>query len=236
MSDNRTIGEDRGCVIRQIGHMIISPGRQYIFAHMPKTGGTSFAAALEERAHKDDILIGDTPKALRRKPRLAGLSSSGRLWKHSTLADIEGIVTQAQMNNWFVVTLVRNPWDRVVSYYHWLRDQRFDHPAVGLAQSAPFSEFVLNDGVRRALQANPVSHFTRDSLGHDQSNLVVRLERFTEDAVPFWDHLGFQLELPHLNRSQRTQSYTNYYTDDTRAAVAEACREDILKFDYRFGA
>jgi hypothetical protein len=39
--------------------MIISPGRGYVFVHIPKTGGTSLALALEARAMKDDILIGD---------------------------------------------------------------------------------------------------------------------------------------------------------------------------------
>ena len=43
--------------------MIISRGRNYIFAHIPKTGGTALAMALETRAMHDDILIGDTPKA-----------------------------------------------------------------------------------------------------------------------------------------------------------------------------
>ena len=44
--------------------MIISPGRGYVFVHAPKTGGTAMALALEARAMADDILIGDTPKAL----------------------------------------------------------------------------------------------------------------------------------------------------------------------------
>ena len=50
------------------------------------------AAALEQRAMADDILIGDTPKAKRRRKRLDKLRAKGRLWKHSTLADIEGVV------------------------------------------------------------------------------------------------------------------------------------------------
>lgn len=50
--------------------MIISHGRRYIFVHCPKTGGTALSLALEARAMKDDILIGDTPKAKNRRRRL----------------------------------------------------------------------------------------------------------------------------------------------------------------------
>ena len=74
--------------------MILSRGRRYVFVHIPKTGGTSLARALEARAMKDDILIGDTPKARARRRRQAGLTARGRLWKHSTLADIEGLLPQ----------------------------------------------------------------------------------------------------------------------------------------------
>ena len=100
--------------------MIISRGRQYIFVHIPKTGGTSLALALEARAMRDDLMLGDTPKALKRRKKLMGAEARGRLWKHSTLADIEGLVSRDEMREMLCFTLVRNPWDRIVSYYHWL--------------------------------------------------------------------------------------------------------------------
>jgi hypothetical protein len=47
--------------------------------YIPKTGSTALATALEQRAMGDDILIGDTPKANRRKARLKSLTAKGRI-------------------------------------------------------------------------------------------------------------------------------------------------------------
>ena len=110
-------------------HMILSRGRRYIFVHIPKTGGTALSLALEDRAMKDDVMLGDTPKAIKRRRRIKGIEASGRLWKHSMLSDIDGLATLEEIQDFFTFTLVRNPWDRGVSYFHWLREQKFEHTA-----------------------------------------------------------------------------------------------------------
>ena len=215
--------------------MIISRGRRYIFVHIPKTGGTALSLALEARAMKDDILIGDTPKARARAGRLASMKTKGRLWKHSTLTDIEGLVSRAEIADFFTVTLVRNPWDRVVSYYHWLRDQGFAHPAVTLAHDLPFSAFLNHAQTIAAFRAWPYAAYMHTADGHERANLYCRIERFGDDIAPFETHLGFRLHpLPKINKSVRPCDWRGLYSDADAGLVADLCAEDIARFGYRF--
>jgi putative transposase len=214
--------------------MILSRGRRYLFVHIPKTGGTAMALALEARAMADDVLIGDTPKARRRRGRLNGIRTAGRLWKHATVADGEGLYSRDDLDDLFVFTLVRNPWDRMVSYFHWLRAQRFDHPAVRLAQATEFSGFLNDPVTRAAIGANPYGAAMRDGAGRDRADLYVRLERLDSDLAPLVAHLGFDPAPGRANESVRPRDWRGLYSDADAALVAELCAEDIARFGYRF--
>lgn len=215
--------------------MIISRGRRYIFIHIPKTGGTSLALALEARAMKDDMMLGDTPKARKRRRRLAGAEARGRLWKHSKLSDIHGLVSQQEIEDFFVFTMVRNPWDRVVSYYFWLREQDFEHPAVAAAQRLDFSGFLRDGHVALSLSRHPYPAYITDAGGRERANAFIRLEKTEEDLAPLEAHLGFALSpLPHENRSDREADYRRYYGDNDAELVGRICAGDIARFGYRF--
>ncbi|WP_417728939.1 sulfotransferase family 2 domain-containing protein [Roseovarius sp.] len=213
--------------------MIISPGRGYIFVHIPKTGGTAMALALEARARADDILIGDTPKARRRRARLRGVQARGRLWKHATLTDIDGFVSPEAIEAAFTFTLVRNPWDRMVSYYHWLRGQAFDHSAVRLAKDTDFAGFLAAPKTQIALRTHPARHYMTAADGREHCRLYIRLEQFEADAAPLWAHLGFTLDLERVNASERG-CYRDYYGRREARIVADCAAEDIARFGYRF--
>lgn len=215
--------------------MIISRKRRYIFVHIPKTGGTALTLALEARACADDVIIGDTPKALARRGKLRGLAGAQKLRKHATLADLDGLIGPDEWDQFLCFTLVRNPWDRMVSYYHWLRDQRFDHPAVHLAQSLGFSDFLHHPSTIAAQKNWPAPAYMRDSLGQMRGRLFVRLEHLAQDIAPLEQHLGFGLApLARHNASARGADYRSYYSARDADLIADICAADIAQFGYGF--
>lgn len=212
--------------------MIISFRHRYVFVHIPKTGGTSLTLALESRLGKDDIVLSDTPKGRNRRRRVTGASARGRLWKHSTLADIEGLVDPALLARFQVFTLVRNPWARAVSYHAWLRLQDFDHASVQLAKQADFATF-LRAPLTQAQLSVPARRYLTPSLG-ETAALCLRLERLDEDLPQLESRLGFALgPLPHENRTS-SGDWRAAYDDDSAALIARLAAEDIARFGYRF--
>ncbi|WP_284162679.1 Type II secretory pathway, pullulanase PulA [Frigidibacter sp. SD6-1] len=216
--------------------MYLSRGRRFLFLHAPKTGGTALTLALEARAMKDDVIVADTPKGRSRAGRQTAIRTVGRLWKHSTLADLEGLAG-VEDTGLLIVTLVRNPWDRVVSYYHWLKSQRFGHPAVGLAQTLDFSAFLNHPGIAESFRRWPYGAWLRDGAGAERPGLFLRLEHIDVDLVPFEAHLGFRLSpLPRVNESARPRDWRPFYSDRDAALLASICAEDVARFGYRFDA
>ena len=193
------------------------------------------ALALEARAGAGDILIGDTPKAKARKHRLKALSCAGRLWKHSRIADIAGLAAAEPLDDFFVFTIVRDPWDRVLSLYHWLRVQNFAHVSVDRAKALSFRGFVSDAEIAAMLSQDPVRAYTTDASGQDRASAVLRLEHIEADLAPVEKQLGFKIgPLPHMNRSDRPANIRAAYDAESAGRVARYFAEDISRFGYRF--
>jgi hypothetical protein len=121
----------------------------------------------------------------------------------------------------------------MVSYYHWLKGQGFDHPAVVLAKELSFPDFVQHPQTLKSFKAAPYSSYL-SFRGQDCGSCYIRIEHFEEDAEALFAHLGFSLTLDLVNASAREKDYRGYYDTKTRETLAEACAADIARFSYRF--
>ena len=182
----------------------------------------------------EDILIGDTPKAIKRRPRVKRLQADRRLWKHSRLSDIDGLSGIGPLAEYFIFTIVRNPWDRMVSYYHWLQDQTFDHRAVTIAKSHGFSDFLNHRETLSMLHAERYGAYVEDRQGNEVQTTFLRLETLAEDLLGLEKHLGFKLDIPHVNASERDRDWRGYYSAADAELVQRCYSEDIARFGYGF--
>ncbi|MEL6680266.1 MAG: sulfotransferase family 2 domain-containing protein [Pseudomonadota bacterium] len=205
--------------------MIISPSRKFVFVHLPKTGGTAFTLAYESIARADDLLFGDTPKAARRQKgfrRRTGRS----LRKHAKLAEAVEALPELDLTAFTVATIVRNPWDRMLSFYAWGRTQTFAHPMTDAAKELPFAQFLADPRVTTPLRTHPTPSYVAGVTPH-----LLRQETLAAECA------ALDLPLPPLARvniSDRPADYRSAYTDDTAALVPPLFRYETETLGYRF--
>lgn len=120
----------------------------------------------------------------------------------------------------FSYGITRNPWDRVVSIWHLIRDS-----------AGPFREWVL-DGL--PAPHDHVAITTPCSFWLANATWVGRFERWEEDVGFISDWLNRPVPELHVGKSDR-RPYPEYYDGDTRAIVAFKYADDLVRWGYRFG-
>lgn len=222
-----------------------------IFIHVPKTGGTSIRAALDAAAGEGaEWNSGGIWPALLANARRDELFQVYKRFyplrspltvahQHLPACLLREFVDPQVWNTYHKFALVRNPWDYVVSMYHYLRQalpdkQGFlhrDHPDLAylVRQCDEFKDWVK---LVPMLETDLASYFT-DSQGNDLVDFVGRYESVEDDFAQLCARVGIKAQLPRLNTSSR-RAYRDYYTAETKATVARYFSRDIERFDYSF--
>ena len=190
--------------------MIVSESHRFVFAHVPKTGGISMRAALEPFADGQSAALRETthetlPALLEREPRLAG---------------------------YYKFAFVRNPWDRLVSFYVYAREKL--RPTYPQMQDVDFSGMVhLLDRDTAWLRELFVMRPQTDYVSG--ADFVGRFEDMDSDFARVCAQLNIRAALPKKNASQHG-AYAGYYDDWSRGFVAARYTKDIQQFGYTFEA
>lgn len=181
----------------------------YIFIHINKTAGTSIGNAI-------------------------GLPVK----HHQTAREVISSIGRDKWDTAYKFTLVRNPWDKVVSHYEYRRKRDKTEVAT---RGISFSEWVKKTygpdkdsfyyNNPKAFQ--PQVEWLKNDEGKIDIDFIGKFETINEDFDQIKKAIGLEAELPHLNASKR-EGYRSYYDAETREIVALWFREDIEAFGYQF--
>ena len=191
----------------------------FIFIHIPKCGGMSITKGL-------------------------GLKVS--LDMHTTITEI---IDEDLIQNRFTFSFVRNPFDRLVSWYHF-HFKRNDYNFPDTFQKWIISSLDDEDfygGNRWINQEHPKDPLTLlPWISHNNKvavDYVGKIETLTYDVNEIAKQSGIKLynNIQHRNKSnnsgtsmKRDSNYRTYYTTSTKRIVKRRYEEDLEYFKYHF--
>jgi hypothetical protein len=225
--------------------VFISHLYKVIFVHIQRTGGNSIQKVFAE--HDPQLVT-----------RLS-LDPANKRIKHCFAADVQAAVTSDVFRKYTKFCVVRNPYDRMVSWYAMFKHAETiqtvayeQHPELWTLGREVLSEIVTFIGTDAAFTFEnflrlPREHESRlferfylnqvDYLMQQEHLLVDRIltfEHLAHDFADFAERIGFPGMLPHTNQAIREPDYRTYYTDVTKDLIAQRFQRDIDYFGYRF--
>lgn len=204
---------------------MLSTKYNFLFIHVPKTGGNSIQNILSNYSDDKIVCLAPHQDGLE---RFEVRSKIYKTHKHSTLSDYRREYGDKMSKGLFTFCCVRNPWERVVSHYFsphrgviaWEKDNflRF----IRSSEVKPLRFFIAEDG----LNENNLQH------GIDNMSKILRFETIQADFDDVCKLLGLPCsELPHRNKSTRDE-YTKYFDTNSAEAVFNKFHDEISHFGY----
>jgi len=168
--------------------MIVSHKYQFIFIKTTKTAGTSLEIALSQYCVDGDLITPirkkdeDVRQALgyRGPQNYFANRKSKRLHNHSGALAARRVLGEAVWNTYFKFCVVRNPWDRFLSFYYW-RFPQIPRPTI--------LEVIKSTKLDRLNQLGYQLYTQQGKLAVDR---VYRFEKLPSELL----HMEKQLDLP----------------------------------------
>ncbi|NQU49232.1 MAG: sulfotransferase family 2 domain-containing protein [Planctomycetes bacterium] len=208
--------------------MLLSLEKQFLMIHVPKTGGTSAAKALDSW-----VVHPPTDKLNKVLCRMHLRKDPARfmLRVHGGLNYAHKVLPNGLPKSLFKFAFVRNPWDRLVSEYSFVVDREIHPRHKEVCKLGSFADYLKYEHERaRGRSQVDMLKGPDGKLGMD---FVGRFENLREDFAEACSRIGVDAALPHLNRTKH-RDFRDYYDSQTRDYVAKHWHQEIQLFGYDF--
>jgi len=197
---------------------VISHSHKFIFFHGYKTAGTGIKRTLDDIVDKDQFW----------SPNKQHLPAQKHLEFYG----------DSIFDNYLKFSVVRNPWDRLVSAYFYLKSRnlvetknQFVKKNIQFCQENSFTDYVNYKNKPKPLA---------DILcidGKLTTDFIIRLESLQDGFDEFCDKIG----IPHRNLSKMNHNtsrpathYSVHYTPEAVKSVKQFYKKDLSLFPYTF--
>ena len=177
--------------------MIIKEHRT-IFVHIPKNAGTS----IEEYFGNSSFVI---------QPN-----------KHDSIYDVKKRFPNSY-SNYRKFTIIRNPYDKMVSWYSYLKRNLGENYDV-----IDFNKWIKNP-LKFWHIDDPIGYLKPQHEWVDDTVEIIKFENINKELNDFF---GEDIDLPITNNSNRDH-YLEYYNQESLDTIHERYKEDFEKFNYK---
>jgi len=194
-----------------------------IFVHIPKTAGMSIENVLEI-----DIKWPQTNLNKLFGPYKFG--SYNIHLQHATCIQIKELISKTKYDNYFKFAIVRNPYDRCVSQYFYIKKWN------KTVQKLNFKEFIKYLELQNK-NKNVFCHYMPQYKFIYQNNKLLvdyigKFEKLDQKWTIITKKLGFTKSLPKINTTNHN-FYMDYYDRETLDLVNNLFKKDFELFDYQ---
>ena len=167
-----------------------------IFIHIPKNAGTS----IEKYFGNGSVRIQPS--------------------KHADIHEIKRKFTNSY-NKYKKFTIIRNPYDKMVSWYFYLKRNLGDYSII------EFNDWIKDPS--KFWHANdPISFLKPQCDWIDDTVVVIKYENLDKELNKFF---GKKINLPVTNKSDHNH-FSDYYNKDSSDIIYNRYKEDFKKYNY----
>ena len=168
-----------------------------VFVHIPKNAGTSIEALFANNSFKIQP------------------------YKHANIHEIKKKFPEIY-NSYRKFTIIRNPYDKMVSWYFYLKKQ------VGIDNKIiEFSKWIKEPS--KLWHINDPAYFLDPQYTWlDDTVTLIKYENLDEELNKFF---GKDINLPITNKSDHNH-FSDYYNKDSSDIIYNRYKEDFKKYNY----